>query len=211
MPGKIPDGPGTIRGPVSLIIAVDHDTLSCDPLRSMRVLQFQPIRRICPHGQIRRPNSWGRMRLSARRLRATPVFGAILSLLTLGMVLPPTTRASCSDHYVSSRSRSNGELAQFEVLGRSGAIPAPWDESSHERPTPCSGALCSGNAAPPPSTLPSILAPGAGQWAIPAFPISLAAAPDALACLQDGADLRPVDRSCSIFHPPRHLASFLIA
>src|SRR4051812_48628794 len=103
-----------------------------------------------PTRRIYLPNLRGGMRLSARGLLATPCFGAILSLLTLGTVLPSSARAGCSDHYVSSRSRSNGELAQLELLGQSGAHPSPWDDSSQHRPTPCSGALCSGNPAPPP-------------------------------------------------------------
>jgi hypothetical protein len=145
------------------------------------------------------------MRLSARGPLATPLLGAILSLLILGAVLPAEARAGCSDHYVSSRSRSDAELAHLELLGRSGAIPSPWDGSPHQRPTPCSGALCSGNPAPPPSTAPSVLPMGAGQWAIPASPVAVAA-PGSLACPPADAGLRPVDRSCSIFHPPRSLA-----
>ena len=189
-------------------MTVDHDTLLCDPIRSMRVFHLNQSAESAHPGRSCRPNLRGGMRLSARGLLATPWFGAILSLLTLGTVLPSTARAGCSDHYVTSRSRSNGELAHLELLGRSGAIPSPWDESSHERPTPCSGALCSGNPAPPPSTVPSVLPTGAGQWAIPAFPIALAA-PGSLACPPTDADLRPVDRSCSIFHPPRFLAPFI--
>ena len=152
---------------------VDHDTLFCRSNPVDACIPLESIRRICPPWQIFRPNLRGGMRLSARGLLATPWFGAILSLLTLGTVLPSTARAGCSDHYVTSRSRSAGELAHLELLGRSGAIPSPWDESSHERPTPCSGALCSGNPAPPPSTVPSVLPAGAGQWAIPAFPIAV--------------------------------------
>jgi hypothetical protein len=88
-------------------------------------------------------------------------------------------------------------------------VAAP-DGSPREPAAPCSGALCSGNPAPLPSTLPSVLPTGAGQWASPAFLISLAT-PGSLACPSADADLHPVDRSCSIFHPPRFLASLITA
>src|SRR4051812_22826461 len=123
------DGPGTIRGPISLLMPVDHDTLSCDPILSMCVLHFQPNRRNRPPGRICRPSLRGGMRFSARGLLATPWFGAIVSLLMLGAVLPSTARAGCSDHYVTSRSRSNGEVAHLELHGRSGAIPMPRDDA----------------------------------------------------------------------------------
>jgi hypothetical protein len=148
------------------------------------------------------------MRRAARGLLAAPWFGAIRSLLTLGTALPSTARAGCSAHYVTSRSHSNGELAHLEILSLSGAIPTPGDESPREGPTPCSGALCSGNPAPPLSTMPPVPPPGAGQWAIPAFPVSLAA-PRSRACPPADADLRPIDSPCTIFHPPRPLAPSL--
>lgn len=150
------------------------------------------------------------MRLPSRDLRAAPWFGAILSLLTLGTVLPSAARAGCSAHYVTSQARPGGELAHLELLSAYGAVPTPQDEMPRERPTPCSGALCSGNPAPPLSTLPPAPHPGAGQWAIAAFPIPLSDL-GSLPCPPAGASLRPVDRACSIFHPPRPRAPSLSA
>jgi len=91
----------------------------------------------------------GEMRLLARRFLGGPWFGALLAILTIGIVLPSTARAGCAAHYVNSRSPWNGEVAHLELLNFTGAIPAPAEETPGERPKPCSGALCSGNPAPP--------------------------------------------------------------
>ena len=70
---------------------------------------------------------------------------------------------------VNSRSPGNGELAHLELLDLTGATPAPAEGMPGERPKPCSGALCSGNPAPPLSTMPSVPPLTGGQWALPVF------------------------------------------
>ena len=96
------------------------------------------------------------MGLLARRSLGSLWFGALLAFVTLGSVLPSTAKAGCAAHYLSTRSSGNGELVHLELLNLTGAIPAPTEEMPGERPKPCSGALCSGNPAPPLSTIPSV-------------------------------------------------------
>src|SRR5271166_4641144 len=142
------------------------------------------------------------MRLLARRLLGTVWFGALLAFLTIGIVLPSTAWAGCAAHYVKSRSPWNGEVAHLELLDLTGAIPAPAEEMPGDRPKPCSGALCSGNPAPPLSTMPSVPPLTGGQWALPVCLGSLVGS-EVFQRLPVGTDVCPVDHSCSIFHPPR--------
>jgi hypothetical protein len=142
------------------------------------------------------------MRLSARGLLASPWFGALLAFLTTGIILPSEARAGCSAHYIVSPSRSSGELSRLELLGHAGALATPQGETPTQPPAPCSGALCSGNPALPLSTIPSDTPPVGGHWAILAFPRTLIG-PVPFLCLPVDVALRPIDHSCSIFHPPR--------
>ena len=93
-------------------------------------------------------------------------------------------------------------MAHLELLNLTGAIPAPAEETSGERPKPCSGALCSGNPAPPLSTMPSVPSPTGGQWVLPVFLVSQLGS-GVFQRLPADTDVCPVDHSCSIFHPPR--------
>jgi hypothetical protein len=147
-------------------------------------------------------NPRGGMRLSVRGLLASPWFGVFFALPTLGVFLPSSARAGCLAHYITSHSGLNGDLTHLERLARTGAITTPYGEAPSERPAPCTGALCSGNPGPPLPTMPSVLAPVEGQWAIPAFPIS-PVGPDSFECQHVDASRHAVDCSCSIFHPPR--------
>jgi len=144
----------------------------------------------------------GEMRLLARRFLGGPWFGALLAILTIGIVLPSTARAGCAAHYVNSRSPWNGEVAHLELLNFTGAIPAPAEETPGERPKPCSGALCSGNPVPPLSTMPSVPSLTGGQWALPVCLVSQLGS-GVFQRLPAHTDVFPVDHSCSIFHPPR--------
>jgi len=142
------------------------------------------------------------MRYLVRKFLGSLWFGLLLAILTSGITLPSTARAGCAGHYVSSRLAWNGEGAHLELLNLTGAIPAPGEGMPANQPNPCSGALCSGNPAPPSSTMPSIPPSSGGQWALPAFLGTLVDA-GVLRRLPAGTDARPVDQSCSIFHPPR--------
>ena len=142
------------------------------------------------------------MRLLARRLLGTVWFGALLAFLTIGIVLPSTAWAGCAAHYVNSRSPWNGDVAHLELLNLTGAVPAPAEETPGERPKPCSGALCSGNPAPPLSTMPSVPSLTGGRWALPVFLVSQLGS-GVFRRLPADTDVCPVDHACSIFHPPR--------
>jgi hypothetical protein len=145
------------------------------------------------------PDLWGGMRHSVLGRLATPRSGAILTLLVLGIFTPSAAKAGCSAHYLASTPQPGIPL---ELLSLAGALPTPEDESPRERPTPCSGALCSGNPAPLPTTMPSVPPPGGSQWAVPVASSS-PACPGAFARFPHQAIFRPVDRADAIFHPPR--------
>jgi hypothetical protein len=147
------------------------------------------------------------MRLSAQGLLASPRFGALLAFLTLGIILPSTARAGCLAHYITSRSQISGEMSHLELLGNTGALAIPRDQTPLDRPAPppCSGALCSGNPAAPLPTMPSIAPTVGGHWAVLALPITLVGT-GSFRCLPVDPSLRPVDHPCLIFHPPRFQA-----
>ncbi len=148
------------------------------------------------------PSVRGGMRLLARKSVGSLWSGLLLAILTSGLVLPSAARAGCAGHYGDSRSPANGGVAHLELLGLTGALPVPAEGMPGDRPKPCSGALCSGNPAPPLSTIPSVPRSSGGQWALPAL---LGTLVDTAVSRRQPADtdFRPVDQSCSIFHPPR--------
>ena len=92
------------------------------------------------------------MRRTTRGILGTPWSGVILSLLTLGTVMPSTARAGCLTHYITYRSQVNGELPPIDLLGLSGTLlstesdppPNPQNQNPNPspRPRPCTGAMC---------------------------------------------------------------------
>jgi hypothetical protein len=136
------------------------------------------------------------MRLSTRGLLAGPWVGALFALLMLGIVSPSAARAGCSSRH------GGGTTLGLELLASAAAFPDDPGETPHERPTPCSGAFCSGNPAPPFSAVPASSPSATGQWAIAAFPFTVAG-PGSSAYPPIDARLRPVDLAGSVFHPPR--------
>jgi hypothetical protein len=145
------------------------------------------------------------MQSTAQGTAAPLRLGAILSLLMLLMLLSapiPAARAGCSGHYLTSRTQAVAEKLALGslVLGESG-LPAQG-ERSPSRPTPCSGALCSGNPAVPLSTVPVVTPQGDGDWAI-SVRRPVLADPGSIGRLAEDALFVPVDNPSSIFHPPR--------
>jgi hypothetical protein len=128
--------------------------------------------------------------------------GAILSLVVLLCAPAPAARAGCSGHHVTSRIQAAAEAFALDPLILSGSVLPPRDETPPSRPTPCSGALCSGNPAVPLSTGPPVMAEGDGHWAISFHP-PVVAEPGSIARPAEDAHLVPVDHPSSIFHPPR--------
>jgi hypothetical protein len=133
-----------------------------------------------------------------------PLLGVLLALPAVGIVAPTPARAGCSSQHLTFGTPSNGSPAGLELLfARAATAPARHDTAPRDLPRPCSGALCSGNPAPPVSTAPSLASSGGGQWAFFATVIPPASPGPRLHPRLDPA-LQPVDRNGSVFHPPRH-------
>jgi hypothetical protein len=128
--------------------------------------------------------------------------GAILSLLMLLCAPAPAARAGCSAHYLTAQTHAAAETFALDPLILSASVLPPHDETPPSRPTPCSGALCSGNPAVPLSTVPPVMTEGDGDWALSLRPPVLAD-PGSIARPVEDAPLVRVDHPSSIFHPPR--------
>jgi hypothetical protein len=128
--------------------------------------------------------------------------GAILSLLVLLCGPAPSARAGCSDHDLTLRTQAAAETLALDPLILSGSMLPPHDELPPLRPTPCTGALCSGNPAIPLSPAPSVMTEGDGDWAISLRP-PLLADPGSIVRSVEDVRLVPVNHPSSIFHPPR--------
>jgi hypothetical protein len=128
--------------------------------------------------------------------------GAILSFLMLLCAPAPAARAGCSAHYLTPRTQAAAVTFALDPLILSGSVLSSHDETPPSRPTPCSGALCSGNPAVPLSTVPPMMTEDDGDWAISLRPPVLAD-PGSIARPAEDAHLVPVDHPSSIFHPPR--------
>src|SRR4051812_16910404 len=148
------------------------------------------------------------MRISARGFLTVPWSGALLALLAAGIVTPAAARAGCLNPHVVPRSQHNAGSIHLELLGIAGALPTPQGETPRPGPAPCSGAMCSGNPATPLSTIPSVPPPDGEQWAF-SPPLLPPIVTGPLASLPVDATLRPVERPCSIFHPPRFQSALL--
>ena len=106
------------------------------------------------------------MQTSAQGTAVPLRLGAILSLLMLLVAPAPAARAGCSAHYLTSRTQAPAEAIALDRLILNGSVLPPHNETLPSRPTPCSGALCSGNPAIPLSTGSSVMTEGDGDWAI---------------------------------------------
>jgi hypothetical protein len=142
--------------------------------------------------------------VSSAQGTAVPLrLGAILPLLILLCAPAPAARAGCSVHDLTSRTQAAAETFALDPLIQSGSVLLPNDETPPSRPTPCSGALCSGNPAVPLSTVPPVMTKGDGDRAISVRP-PVPADPGSVARPAEDGRLVPVDHPSSIFHPPRH-------
>ena len=128
--------------------------------------------------------------------------GAILSLLMLLCAPAPSTLAGCAAHYLTLRTQTAAETFALDPLIVSGSELPLHDELPPLRPTPCSGALCSGDPAIPFSTASSVMTEGDGDWAISLRPPLLADPGSIVRSVKD-VRLVPVNHPSLIFHPPR--------
>lgn len=142
------------------------------------------------------------MRVPVRGLWASPRIVVSLTLLIALSLLPRTTRAGCSAHYIKHHLDSLGGLARLELLGLDGVAPTAPVEAPAAPSTPCSGVFCSGN--------PAVPAPPAPM--VPSLTRSEVTLADSLRLEADrgvfrgrpvAAVLRPITLSLGIFHPPR--------
>jgi hypothetical protein len=148
---------------------------------------------------IRLPESGAAMRSSTQGTAVRLRLGAILSLLCAPA---PSARAGCAAHYLTLRTQAAAETFAVDPLILSGSVLPPRDELPPLRPTPCSGALCSGNPAVPLSPASSVVSEGDGDWAISLRP-PLLADPGSVVRSVEEVRLVPVNHPSLIFHPPR--------
>lgn len=128
--------------------------------------------------------------------------GAILSLLMLLCATAPSARAGCSTHSLALRTQEAAKTHALDPLLLSGTALPLHEGLPPSRPTPCSGAFCSGNPAVPLSTAPPGMPESDGHWAL-SLSSPVLADFGSLARSGENARLAPVNQPCSIFHPPR--------
>ena len=163
--------------PPSSDLAVLIRCNSCSPARSRNAI-FGPKN----HG--------------ATEVRGDPV--ALHGPLRPGSLGPSRLFGSLPDLADTSRLGDN----PVDPLIQSGFVLPPHGGMPPPKPTPCSGALCSGNPAVPLSTVPPVMTGGDGGWAISQRP-SVLADPGSVDLQFADARLVPIDHPSSIFHPPR--------
>lgn len=186
-------------GPPTLRVASFGEQLdSRHAVRGRGLADFFPSR-----SDLRKSSGWGVMRTATLGRSFGPLGGVAIALLLWGVFTPQTAYARCS-HYARPETSEPGSILGLELLERidalSGMTPLP-EPAVPSRPTPCSGAMCSGlpavpssSASPEPQTV--------GFWAI-------LTAPDGLATLEsvdspfDEETPSLAHSGCSVFHPPR--------
>lgn len=131
-----------------------------------------------------------------------PWAGALLAFLAWVLVSPQTARAGCAhDGRFAASAGDHG--TGLDLLLHAGALAEPSDAERPEhprRPPPCSGAMCSGQPAPPSSpVVPDPLR--VGSWAVLTVPVRVAA-PEPSAPRRDESDARPLVSGRSVFRPP---------
>ena len=147
------------------------------------------------------PDFGDTMKRSAHGRLVSLTAGALLALLASGTVLPSSARAGCGSFAAMVRHRSPHDADGLELL-RVAASSAPRDDASDHRPAPCTGALCSGNPAPPLTAEPPVPPPTGGEWAL-APAVRSSSGPGSFLATDADARLEAVTRPGSIFHPPR--------
>jgi hypothetical protein len=144
------------------------------------------------------------MRFSALESRSGLRPGAIVALVALGAFWASEAHAGCSNHSVTTRYELTAKAADLELLRLAGAVPSGPAEDFQKAPipSPCTGAMCSGHPASAPAPISSGPPADDGEWALGALRVS-PACPGALYWARDNATLRSINRTRSIFHPPR--------
>jgi hypothetical protein len=134
---------------------------------------------------------------------------AFFTILVWAAMVSGPAQAGCS-HYVEKSARAWSVEFSLAALDDAGAPTDAIERPSTfpERPTRCSGALCSGQPAPV-STATLIDLHRVGNWAILSIPTP-ATVLEAASSPHDERVLLPISRGTSVDHPPRlsffHLA-----
>lgn len=171
-------------------------------------ISSQPSREIERAGSHRRPVGLQEACRGMKRLavgfRSGSRSGAILSFLALWTIWASDAQAGCLNHNVTSRDDLAQKWTHLELLDLAGALPAgsAGNPQKAPAPSPCNGAMCSGNPASASAPISTGLAADDGEWALGADSGTLAY-PGALDWPRTNANLRSIDRTRSIFHPPR--------
>ena len=144
--------------------------------------------------KLSQPESWFRFTV-----------GALLALLTVGVVAPGRAEAGCS-HFVSWKGSEIEGLGDLSLLRIEGATPsargqsAPTDSPADPHRKPCTGVFCSGSPAPlvPATDVP----PQADDWCLPTGEAP-EVRPEPIRRVNDDGRFHPVHTGAGIFHPPR--------
>jgi len=141
------------------------------------------------------------MRRNAPRRLVGLTAGALLALLTSGALLPSSARGGCGSFAMNVAHRAPHDADGLELL-QLAASPTHRTDAGDDRRAPCTGALCSGNPAPPLTAEPSVPPPSGGDRALTiAGPGPTG--PGSCLLFDHGARLKAVLCPVSIFHPPR--------
>ena len=141
------------------------------------------------------------MRRNAPRRLVGLTAGAILALLTSGALLPSSARGGCGSFAMNVAHPAPHDADGLKLL-RIATSPAPGTDAGDDRRAPCTGALCSGNPAPPLTAEPSVPPPSGGDRALTTADPG-PTGPGSCLLSDHGAHLKAVVHHVSIFHPPR--------
>jgi hypothetical protein len=126
-----------------------------------------------------------------------------LALLAIGLLSPSMAKAAHCGRYALSEARFERDLASL-FAGESSADSGLFPNSPIPPAPPCRGAFCSAPPVAPAAPVAPVASPGEHglcQVALVEIPPA-----DSYLVEPDRANLRPIGRGLSIFHPPRHLA-----
>jgi hypothetical protein len=127
--------------------------------------------------------------------------GVLLALLTSGAVLPSSARGGCGSFAMNVAHPAPHDADGLELL-RLAASPAHRTDVDDDRRAPCTGALCSGNPAPPRAAEPSVPPPTGRDRALTTADPG-PTGPGSCLLSDHVAHPKAVVRPVSIFHPPR--------
>ena len=124
--------------------------------------------------------------------------------MALGAFWASKAKPVVRNHNVTARYELTVKTTDLEVLRLAGAL-SPGDSENSQKapsPSPCTGAMCSGLPASAPAPLSTGPAADDSEWALGAVRVA-PTCPGTFDRPRENGTLRSIDRSRSIFHPPR--------